>query len=152
MACCACYNDCQPAARTQLNFRYRSCAPTRRAVSGSGREGPKHGARARRTQHDKQHLCDLAGKVQDHLVAATQLRALSLRYSIILDPRGVEQEAFRALKRRGHRVQDAEAPAVAVTSGGMDPTPGADSQVNSLSAWDSMLEFPTDPELWLQLD
>lgn len=107
-------------------------------------------ARAVRTQHDKQHLCDLAEKVQGHLAEATQLNAPSLRYSIILEE--LKQEAFRALNRRGPRVQDAEAPSIAVTSGGTDLTPGTGSQVNSLSDWDSMLDFPMDPELWLQLD
>lgn len=103
--------------------------------------------RVLQTQHDKQHLCDLAEKVQAHLAEATQLNAPNLRYSIILEE--LRQEALRALKRVRHPQPTAAAPAVLLD--GIDQTPGQAS-LNSVSDWDSMLEFPTDPELWLQLD
>ena len=105
--------------------------------------------RALHTEHDKQHLCELAEKVQAHLAEATQLNAPNLRYSIILEE--LKQEALRALNRRAPRVQHSDEVSV-VPSNEMNATPGQESQFNSVSDWESMLDFPTDPELWLQLD
>lgn len=101
------------------------------------------------TQHDKQHLYSLAEMVQAHLAEATQLNALNLRYSIILEE--LRQEALRALRPRGSRLQHAEA-APAVPHGDINLTPGQVSQFDAMSDWDSVLDFPADPELWLQLD
>lgn len=101
------------------------------------------------TEHNKQHLCDLANHVQGHLAEATQLNAPNLRYSLILEE--LRQEAFRALDLRVPRTQHAEVmPAPATDS--TDQTPGGDSTMNSVSDWDPLLDFPMDPELWLQLD
>lgn len=97
------------------------------------------------TQHDKQHLYDLSEKVQTHLAEAPQRNAPNLRYSIILEE--LRQEALRALNGGAPFARQAE-PMPNIQNDGTYHTPG--SALNSMSDWDSMLEF--DPELWLQLD
>ena len=100
-------------------------------------------------QHNEHHLCDLAAKVQIHLAEATQSNAPNLRYSIILEE--LKTEALRALhKRQAPRRQEVANPAVRDTEIGN--TSGQGSQIGSLSEWDSLADFPIDPELWLQLD
>ena len=109
-------------------------------------------ARALHTgQQDRQLLCEMAEKVQGYLAEATQANAPNLRYSIILEE--LKQEALRALNRRAPRAQRSEEVVQAAQHDGLNgEAPVQGSTVDSLSDWDSMLDFPTDPELWLQLD
>ncbi|KAI5241322.1 hypothetical protein E4T43_05604 [Aureobasidium subglaciale] len=88
------------------------------------------------TQHDEMQLFELAKSVQAHLARATNTNAPSLRYSIILEE--LQQELSCMLVR-----QEDEITRPTVT----------DNISLETRPWEELnMDFPMDPELWLQLD
>jgi hypothetical protein len=103
------------------------------------------------SRHNERSLYNLAENVQGHLAEATQRNAPNLRYSVILEE--LKQEALRSLRRREPQDLNEQTVTVASTPASRpNHTPGQCSQSNSLSEWESLVDFPLDPELWLQLD
>jgi hypothetical protein len=99
------------------------------------------------TQYDETSMFELAKSVQAHLARATHTNAPSLRYSIILEE--LQQELQCILDR----------PEISCTRAGVNEfgeNPGQpESAELALEArqWDGLdMDFPLDPELWLQLD
>lgn len=102
------------------------------------------------SDYDENRLCELAEKVHAHLAEATQKNAPNLRYSIILEE--LKQETLRALKKRSFQPPAAMPEVSTKDIQGNEYILGQEMQPESASEWESMLDFPTDPELWLQLD
>lgn len=103
-----------------------------------------------RSDYDENRLCELAEKVHAHLAEATEQNAPNLRYSIILEE--LKQETLRALNKRSIQAPPAIQEASATGIEGNDYISSQEIQPESASEWESILDFPTDPELWLQLD
>jgi len=93
------------------------------------------------SQHGPDELFALAETVQIHLAQATQSNAPNLRYSVILEE--LQQETRRRLQKMKEKP----------TSAGADFLYEDIPTLQSASTeWDSMLNFPVDPELWLEID
>jgi hypothetical protein len=99
------------------------------------------------TQYDETSMFELAKSVQAHLARATHTNAPSLRYSIILEE--LQQELQCLLDR----------PEISCTRAAVDEFGESHGQPESAELalearqWDGLdMDFPLDPELWLQLD
>ncbi|KAI4756150.1 hypothetical protein E4T52_09029 [Aureobasidium sp. EXF-3400] len=99
------------------------------------------------TQYDEASMFELAKSVQAHLARATNTNAPSLRYSIILEE--LQQELQCILDR----------PEVNHTRTAVDgfeedyAQPECADLTLETRQWDGLdMDFPLDPELWMQLD
>lgn len=99
------------------------------------------------SQYDEMNLFELSMSVQAHLARATNKNAPSLRYSIILEE--LQQEVSCILSRQ--EVEYSHIPTKESVSDQRRPT-GTDSSLDA-RPWEELgMDFPMDPELWLQLD
>lgn len=102
------------------------------------------------SKYEEVGLFQLAESVQVHLAKVTKTNAPSLRYSIILEE--LQQETSCVLARPEHPDTHTAVPASGIQGHGMNF--GDLELTNDGSGrWDNVdMEFPVDPELWLQLD
>jgi hypothetical protein len=99
------------------------------------------------TQYDELSMFELAKSVQAHLARATNANAPSLRYSIILEELQQELQCILNRPEIGHTRAAVEG--FAENHGQPD---SADLALDTRQ-WDGLdMDFPLDPELWLQLD
>jgi hypothetical protein len=99
------------------------------------------------TQYDEAGMFELAKSVQAHLARATNTNAPSLRYSIILEE--LQQELQCILDRPEISYAHAAVEGFAEDHG----QPESADLALETRQWDGLdMDFPLDPELWLQLD
>ena len=103
------------------------------------------------SQYEEAELFSIADAVQSHLATATESNAPNLRYSIILGE--LQREAKRAIAPSSQSISSGD-PGTSSSTGSLnDPNSTAESQLPSGSDWDlCSMEFPLDPNLWMQLD
>ncbi|PSK42891.1 hypothetical protein B9Z65_6845 [Elsinoe australis] len=102
------------------------------------------------SKYEEVGLFQLAQSVQVHLAKVTKTNAPSLRYSIILEE--LQQETSCVLARP----EQPDTHTVVQASGIQEPGMNfgdLDLTNDGSGRWDNVdMEFPVDPELWLQLD
>lgn len=104
------------------------------------------------SQYEEPDLLNIAESVQVHLATATEANAPNLRYSIILGE--LQREARRVLSSQAQASSSGD-PGTSSSSGPQtDPASvAADQPTNMSSDWDmGSMDFPLDPNLWMQLD
>ncbi|KAI4721515.1 hypothetical protein E4T48_02084 [Aureobasidium sp. EXF-10727] len=99
------------------------------------------------TEHDEMALFELAKSVQSHLARATNANSPSLRYSIILEE--LQQELSCILERPEYTTTHNS---VSLALGEHGRPTDVDLSLEERQ-WEGLgMDFPLDPELWLQLD
>ncbi|KAG9691926.1 hypothetical protein KCU95_g7704, partial [Aureobasidium melanogenum] len=99
------------------------------------------------SEYDEMELFELAMSVQAHLARATNTNAPSLRYSIILEE--LQQEVSCVLCRQ----EPEYAQTFVEETVGDQPRPADTNPSLGANSWEDLgMDFPMDPELWLQLD
>lgn len=103
------------------------------------------------SQYEEAELFNIAEAVQSHLATATQSNAPNLRYSIILGE--LHREAKRVIASSSQTAPTGD-PGTASSSGRQtDPASVGEQPLTIGSDWDiGSMDFPLDPNLWMQLD
>lgn len=99
--------------------------------------------------HNETQLFDSAEQVRSHLARATANNAPALRYSAILQE--LSSEAGRILSK-SQQVFDVPTTTIGNDQGHIDETFTESPFATGSLDWDDTFAFPSDPELWRQLD
>lgn len=99
--------------------------------------------------HNETSLFSSAEQVRSHLAKATEYNAPGLRYSAILQE--LSSEAGRILHKT-QQVFDVPNAMVEQPQNGMDESFIDSPFATGSLDWDDAFSFPSDPDLWLQLD
>ena len=103
------------------------------------------------SQYEEAELFNIAEAVQSHLATATESNAPSLRYSIVLGE--LQREARRVIAPTTQPNSSGD-PGTSSSSGPQtDPASANEEPLPLGSDWDlGSMDFPLDPNLWMQLD
>ena len=103
------------------------------------------------SQYEEAELFNIAEAVQSHLATATESNAPNLRYSIILGE--LQREARRVIAPSSQTNSGGD-PGTSSSSGPhTDPGSATEQPLSLGSDWEmGSMDFPLDPNLWMQLD